>query len=259
MADSEESYSEAQFARAFTETAKKMLVEKALVPVEGPRAFLLGGQSGAGKSALHRLSRRRFDGNVIVINGDEFRKSHPRFNEIQERYGVDAPAHTAAWAGAMTEAIIDVFSAQGYNLVIEGTLRTSDVPMRTARLLRERGYGVSLALMAVKPEISLVSCRIRYEMMRITGTTPRATDPKHHDKIVHDIVENLGTLEQSDLFDEVLIYDRAETRLFPAGDDADGGARASDVLREALFGPWSAEEEAHYAHLQDWLDELRSQ
>ena len=67
----------------------------------------------------------------------------------------------------MTEALVDHLSRFGYNLVIEGTLRIAEVPMRSAKLLRERGYDVSLALMAVKPEISLVSCQIRYEEMRI--------------------------------------------------------------------------------------------
>ena len=70
MADLGKSYSEAQFSRAFAETAKKMLVERALVPVANPCAFLLGGQSGAGKSTLHRLLRKRLEGNVIVINGN---------------------------------------------------------------------------------------------------------------------------------------------------------------------------------------------
>ena len=40
----------------------------------------------------------------------------------------------------MTEALIEYFSSLGYNLVIEGTLRTYQVPLATATLLRERGY-----------------------------------------------------------------------------------------------------------------------
>ena len=60
----------------------------------------------------------------------------------------------------MVEELVDQLSRLKYNLVVEGTLRTADVPLGTARLLRERGYGVSLALMAVKPEISLLSCQL---------------------------------------------------------------------------------------------------
>ena len=156
----------------------------------------------------------------------------------------------------MSKILIDALSAQGYNLIIAGTLRTSDVPLRTARLLRERGYEAALALMAVKSEISLVSCQIRYELMRIAGTTPRATDPAHHDKIVRDIADNLSTLEDSGLFEQVLIYNRAGKMLYP---EPEGARSASDVLRESLFGPWSEEERQHYTHLNVQLRELQSQ
>ena len=205
---------------------------------------------------MHHLLGNRLEGNAIIINGDEYRKSHPHFNAIQRQYGLDAPAHTAAWSGAMTEALIDAFSTQRYNLIIEGTLRTSTVPLDTATLLNGKGYTTSLAIMAVKPEISLVSCQIRYELMRIAGTTPRATDPQHHNKIVHDIVDNLLTLEQSGLFEEILLYDRAATLLYPTL----GNSRsASDTLRNILFGPWTAEETEHFDYLQTQLEALREQ
>lgn len=87
-------------------------------PQAKPRAFLLGGQSGAGKTRLHKLCGNLLDNNAIVITGDEYRRSHPHFSEIQERYGMDAPAHTAKWAGEMTEALINAFSVQRYNLII---------------------------------------------------------------------------------------------------------------------------------------------
>ena len=242
-------YGQKEFSIALKETLKGLVFDPKLSKASAKNAVLLGGQSGAGKSTLHRIFKERLDGNVIVINGDEFRKSHPRFAEIQAQYGVDAPAHTAKWSGAMTEALINALSAEGYNLVIEGTLRTSSVPLATTELLRSRGYTVSLAIMAVKPEISLISCQIRYEMMCIAGTTPRATDPEHHAKIVHDIVDNLSTLEQSGLFEAIELYDRTGRRL--------EGASPSETLRNVLFGEWTEEERGHYAHLQRQLADLQ--
>lgn len=155
----------------------------------------------------------------------------------------------------MTEALIDSLSRIEYNLVIEGTLRTAEVPLKTAELLRQRSYGVSLALMAVKPEISLVSCQIRYEEIRVAGTTPRATDPAHHNKIIDQIVSNLGVLEASGMFDEIALYDRSQTRLFPregAGDSAE------EALRTILFGPWTPEERRHYNELKAKLNYLKT-
>lgn len=139
----------------------------------------------------------------------------------------------------MTETLVDYFSSLSYNLVIEGTLRTSEVPLASATLLCERGYDVSLALMAVKPEISLVSCQLRYEQMRISGTTPRATDPAHHRKIVDQIVSNLAVLEESGMFDGIYLYNRDRVRLYPQ-DGLD--LPASQVLEDVLFGNWTEAE-----------------
>ena len=112
MTNLDSSYSDEQFQSALSKTVKKLLCKHAAKPVTQPYAYLLGGQSGADKSTLHKVLDEHFDGNVIVINGDEYRKSHPHFNEIQQQYGIDAPAHTAKWSGAMTEALIDGLSKQ---------------------------------------------------------------------------------------------------------------------------------------------------
>ncbi len=220
-----------------------------------PQAFLLGGQSGAGKTTLHKMIRRTFGSNYVSIIGDDYRKLHPRFLELQQQYGDRAVDYTAPWAGRMTEALVDSLSTIGYNLIVEGTLRTADVPLKTARLLKERGYRISLALMAVKPEISLLSCQLRYEEMRIAGTTPRATDPAHHRNIVDQIVSNLQTLEDSGAFESIYLYTRSQVCLFP---HEEGQDTASETLEQALFGPWTEEEESHYQFLKEKLDRLRA-
>lgn len=108
--------------------------------------------------------------------------------------------------------------------------------------------------MAVKPEISLVSCQLRYEQMRLAGTTPRATDPAHHRKIVDQIVRNLAVLEDSGMFDQIYLYNRSRERLYPQEGLA---VTASQMLEEALFGSWSEEEFKHYASLKAELDRLQ--
>ncbi len=55
----------------------------------------------------------------------------------------------------MVEHLVDELSTQGYHLLIEGTLRTTQVPRQTAQLLASKGYQVSLAVIGTKPELSL--------------------------------------------------------------------------------------------------------
>lgn len=248
-------YSPDEFNERLAIAIKVALLPSSVAPTQHPRAILLGGQSGAGKTTLHNPCKRRLDGNAVIINGDEFRSSHPRFEKLQHAFGDKSVDFTAPWAGHMTEAMIDRLSRLGYNLIVEGTPRTAEVPLKTAELLRERGYEVSLALMAVKPEISLVSCQIRYEEMRIMGTTPRATDPAHHNKIIDQIASNLAVLEESGAFAGIALYNRAQERLFPR-EGFEG--TASDALREVLFGPWTVEEERHYHKLMTKLAQLQA-
>lgn len=250
-----ENYSDEEFYEEFQRIISALVIDGRLAPSEKPQAVLLGGQSGAGKTTLHGIFVVGHRGNAIVVNGDEYRSFHPRFEQISERYGIDGPAYTAAWAGRMVEAVIDALSIIGYNLVIEGTLRTSEVPLKTTSLLRSRGYDVSLALMAVKPEISLVSCQLRYEQMHVAGTEPRAVDPDHHLSIVKSIVGNLEALEDSGLFDAISLYARDERRLFFSKHDE---GRASAALKRILFGAWTMEERMHLEYLQRRLDDLRA-
>lgn len=137
----EEKYTEREFSEKFEELRWNLLNAYRPTLESPPQAFLLGGQSGAGKTTLHKIIHRRLDGNGISINGDDYRKFHPRFLELQRIYGDEAVNYTAPWAGRMTEALIDSLSRIGYNLVIESTLRTAEVPLKTAELLRQRGYG----------------------------------------------------------------------------------------------------------------------
>ena len=149
------------------------------------------------------------------------------------------------------------FPPKGTTLLSRGPCASS-APLATAAKLHDRGYAVELALMAVKPEVSLVSCKIRYERMRIAGTTPRAVDPAHHERIVKDIVGNLAELERSDLFESVSLYNRAGTCLFAAQCPTQDGP-ASAVLHDILFGDWIQEERDHYTTLLDELASLQAE
>lgn len=92
------------------------------------KAFILGGQPGAGKSGLTALIKENNE--IVIINGDEFRKAHPHYKKLKEKYGDDYVFHTQYFSGKMTEALIEKVSDNGYNLVIEGTLRTVEIPLK---------------------------------------------------------------------------------------------------------------------------------
>ena len=172
---------------------------------EQPQAILLGGQSGAGKTTIHRIKQKEYRGNIIIIDGDSYRSQHPHYLELQEKYGKDS------------------------------------VPRQTARLLRARGYQVSLALIATKPELSYLSTLIRYEELYAKDPNQaRATPKEHHDYIVNHLVENVRALENEKCFEQIQIYQRDRRCIYDS--ETDEGSAAT-VLQECLFGKWSKVEE----------------
>lgn len=219
-----------------------------------PKAILLGGQSGAGKTTIHRIEQKEFQGNIIIIDGDSYRSLHPNYLALHEEYGKDSVDYTKGFAGKMVEHLVDELSKQGYHLLIEGTLRTTEVPRKTARLLNSRGYQVSLALIATKPELSYLSTLIRYEeVYAMNPNQARATPKEHHDGIVDHLVDNLRELENDKLFGQIQIYQRDRTCVYDSKTDE---GSAADVLQECLFGKWSKVEEEMLKVGQECLREL---
>ena len=179
-----------------------------------PHAYLLAGQPGAGKTKLADICARAHGGNIIFISSDDYRRYHPRFTELQAQYGDDAVLHTQQFAGKMTEALIDDLSLSRYHLIIEGTLRTTEVPLRTHDLLAARGYDVFLNVILVRPEKSYLSTQKRYRLMEEAGLTPRMTPREHHDRVMRSLVDNLHTLYEQDTFQGIRIYNRAGECLY---------------------------------------------
>ena len=219
-----------------------------------PKAILLGGQSGAGKTTIHRIKQREFQGNIIIIDGDSYRSFHPNYLGLQEKYGKDSVDYTKVFAGQMVEYLADELSKLGYHLLIEGTLRTTEVPRETAQLLTTRGYQVSLALIATKPELSYLITLIRYEeLYAIDSSQARATPKEHHDGIVEHLVDNLRELENDKIFSQIQIYQRDQSCVY---DSYVNKTSAAEVLQECLFGKWNMVEKEMLKMGQERLREL---
>lgn len=247
-----EAFSQDDFDLALKRTIRSLTRGKTISV--NSKAILLGGQSGAGKTTIHRIKQKEFQGNIIIIDGDSYRSLHPNYLALQDEHGKNSVDYTKGFAGKMVEHLVDEQSKQGYHLLIEGTLRTTEVPRKTARLLKSRGYQVSLALIATKPELSYLSTLIRYEeVYAVNPSQARATPKEHHYGIVEHLVDNLRELETDKLFDQIQIYQRDRTCVYDS--ETDMGS-AADVLQDCLFGKWSKVEEEMLKEGQERLREL---
>ena len=249
-----ESYSSEDFDKALERTIDFLTFNKNISST--PRAVILGGQSGAGKTTIHRVKMLESKGNYIVIDGDTYRAQHPYFRELQEKYGVNSVDYTKMFAGKMVEAVIDKLSSLKYNLIIEGTLRSAAVPINTATLLKSKGYTVDFCLIATKPELSYLTTQLRYlEMMIVDPLQARATPKEHHDGIVKSLVANSNELEQSGLFESLQVYKRDLEQVYNSKLCTES---VETVVDQILFGPWTSDEYALLEVSKSQEQELRA-
>ena len=247
-----ESYSSEDFDKALERTIDFLTFNKNISST--PRAVILGGQSGAGKTTIHRVKMLESKGNYIIIDGDTYRAQH--FRELQEKYGVDSVDYTKMFAGKMVEAVIDKLSSLKYNLIIEGTLRSAAVPINTATLLKSKGYTVDFCLIATKPELSYLTTQLRYlEMMIVDPLQARATPKDHHDGIVKSLVANITELEQSGVFETIQVYKRDLEQVYNSKLCTES---VGTVVDQILFGPWTQDESALLEESKSQEQELRA-
>lgn len=201
MADSREE-------RIFQNLWNDLVSEHQAQPVKNPKGYVLGGQPGAGKSGLVKIIRRELSQNLLVVNGDEFRRYHTDFDEIQAQYGKDAPKHTAEFSGRMTERVIAKALAENYNISVEGTFRMAETPMRTLDDMRRHGYETAVCIQTAPSEVSWQSTLERYKEMVALNETPRATPKEHHDLVVEKLPENADKVFLSGKADRFIVYSR---------------------------------------------------
>jgi len=189
-------------------------------PVKYPKAILLGGQPASGKTTIQNKEDAK-NPNILIINGDEYRKYHSNFTEIQKKYGTESVHHTQPFANAVVEGLIDRLSDEKYHLIIEGTLRNIETQLNTCKMLKEKGYVVELHVMAVNKEHSWQGTINRYNAMKELGQTPRATPKSSHDETVDKLPTNVSIAYTSNLFSRITLVTREGFYLYDSDETPD--------------------------------------
>lgn len=183
---------------------------KEITPVESPTITLLGGQPGAGKSFGAGLITERLGGNVIVINGDEFRNYHKYFAELNATLGKDSVKETGKFAGEMVQRIRDEALKRRYNIIIEGTFGTTQVPMVELERFKSKGYATGIVICTCPKAVSWQSTIERGNVQEATGNIGRYVPQDHYEKVVNSLAANIAYVYQNGKPDFLEVYARGK-------------------------------------------------
>ena len=194
---------------------------------------------GAGKTVLSDIFVSAFEDNVAFVNGDDYRRQHPHYRELYGKYGSDFVDIVSPFSNQVSNKLIDVYSDRHFHLIVEGTGRTIQVPLSTSELLSSKGYSVEMAVIAVKPLVSLISTLLRFYNMNKVGTVPRATALTAHDNVVDVLPHNLDVLQNAPTLTRMTIWTRERNLLY---DSECSHSLPSRALNDYWNSEWTEEE-----------------
>lgn len=173
---------------------------------EKPIAFILGGQPASGKSGLAKAILRQFpDKDFLFVNGDIYREFHPEAGELikyPERYSVE----TQIFSNFFTEALIQEAITYKYNIIVEGTMRNPEVPLRTALAFRENGFNTEAFAIAAPALFTELGFYLRYQEEIDFQGYGRLADKSSHDKAVEGLLCSLDRLYTEKAVDKIHLY-----------------------------------------------------
>ncbi|MEV4418464.1 zeta toxin family protein [Patulibacter sp. NPDC049589] len=204
------------------ETERRAVFVRGIVPheleraqrVPRPRVVYIGGQPGAGKSALQDRLRDQLEAtdgrhSVLEINNDRFRLYHPRYRELQRIDDQRASVLTNPDANAWVDLAIDASRTIRSHVFLESSLRRTDEILKTTRGYRDAGFGAELHLVVTHPLISRISVAERYLGQIDTGQPGRYVVTDTQQEAIDLLPRSLRALADSGLFSMIGLHQRS--------------------------------------------------
>ena len=186
------------------------------VPSDNPLAMIVGGQSGAGKTALINytslMSTKR---DFVVIDNDFFRAFHPYAAEIKALYPDLYTEATDQIGLGITSDVISYFMGNNdenarYDLIFHQTLKGNRIADDAIAKLRDCGYTVGVRAFAVPYLESKMSqierTQAQYERMGFC----RHVRQVDHDAAVAGLPNTIKYIEDNNKADFIEIFKRSD-------------------------------------------------
>ncbi len=195
-----------------------------------PKAVILCGQSGSGRSSQMPMIMHEFSGSGAVL--------------LDERQRQDK-----------LQSLFEEALHGKKNLVINATLPNSEM----LKKLREEGYTTSVYVVSAHERESLLSLYQKNEGQLAARGIGDKLKLAEHDEIYMKLPETLQHVEEEGLTDEIVIRDRKDNEIY-SNHQVNGvwekEPQSSEALEVSRNRVWTAEEIANYQ--EDWQEVIRS-
>jgi 2-phosphoglycerate kinase len=175
-------------------------------PSSNPVAILLGGQPASGKSNLAVVAEEEYkDETFLIINGDEYRIYHPEHDRLTKEVALYSE-NTQIFSNVFTEKLIEEAIKNRFSVIVEGTMRNPDVPLKTATMFKKAGYKVEAYIIAAPEQFTKEGIHTRYLQELKNKGFGRMADVRLHDEAVTGLLKSIDTLFQKKAVDRISIH-----------------------------------------------------
>ena len=196
------------YTKSFYVTFKQNQDEEGLSTADS-QAVVLGGQAGAGKTALVHVAKREFKAQgkkVFLIDDDMYRMFYPNAQEILRECPEYFTKITAIGSGNVTPKILKYASDNGLNFIFDGTLKNDRI-IQTSNAWHN--YSVNWKIIGTSYEESALSIFERNEALRKIGEG-RLVPIEAHDETYLGLEPTLALLEKNGNNGRIQVYGRGE-------------------------------------------------
>ncbi|MFN8770933.1 MAG: zeta toxin family protein [Neisseriaceae bacterium] len=199
-----------EIASLMLNKAKNDILEQGIEAVSKPTLIILGGQPGSGKSSGIKSieSEERFKGNIITLSADDFKLLYPNYDQLLLIDPIKTSYLVQPYANYVTNELKKEFANKQYNLIIEGTMRTVEVPLSTCSEFKNKGYITEAYIVASNYYASRSGCLTRLEKEIYLQGTGRSVPIESHDAAYKNIPITLEALMNSQKLDNITILSR---------------------------------------------------
>ncbi len=159
------------------------------MPGRAPRAYLIAGPPGSGKSRLAEEARERCLGSggmPVSVDADRLRGYHPDYAALAKSDPAQAFAVSQPYASKWADGLRDEAITRGLDVVIEGIFKTEANTVALLDRLQAAGYEVHLIAKVIPAAMSLLQIERRYER-QVSGGPSREAAPRRVDAAAHDV------------------------------------------------------------------------